>query len=378
MFITFRNNSADCRIKLNINDTSYLLESGKNVEVSVFDDVVSFSAETLPEDLTAGWDEEETPKKLKDRILFKLAKKFAEKIPELGLYSICEYELSEITNGMTVELYDGGYSVLDGKISELFFEMVPIVFTFARAEVISGKLKFKRAKLVNRKKFLKIVRNILLFIDTDLFLPNLLFFIPKYIVERFIATSVFLTLIMKWLYSMPVTDRVHRINAKLKDVDITSKRSFLSAVIKTVLAIVIVFGIGYLIMSSESEPVESIGSYASSEFYTSGGLQDYTDYAKYVYDDADFEDNEFFVPVSSVEKANLITYIDDFEDWIDAVEDSDPGNEVVREYDFDDSLISPDDYVYIYNYYEDKPKENYKVYFFDTGTLTLYYFHNNT
>ncbi len=377
MFITFRNNSADCRIKLNINDTSYLLESGKNVGVSVYDDVVSFSAETLPEDLTAGWDEEETPKKLKDRILFKLAKKVAEKIPELGLYSICEYELSEITNGMTVELYDGGYSVLDGKISDYLFEMVPIVFTFARAEVISGKLKFKRAKLVNRKKFLKIVRNILLFIDTDLFLPNLLFFIPKYVVERFVSTSTVLTIIMKWLYGMSVTDRVHRINAKLKDVDITSKRSILSAVIKIVLAILIIYGVGYMIVSSESDPVESIGSYVSREFYTSGGLQDYTDYAKYVYDEVDFEDNEFFVSVTSDEKANLITYIDNFEDWIDAVGDSDSENEVVREYDFDASLISPDDYVYIYNYYEDKPKENYKVYFFDTGTLTLYYFHNN-
>lgn len=251
MFINFRNNASDCRIKLNINDTSYLLESGKSVEVNVYDDAVTFFAETLPEDLTAGWDEEETPKKLKDRILFKLAKKFAEKIPELGLYSICEYELSEITNGMTVELYDGGYSVLDGKLADFLFEMVPVLFIFARAEVMSGKLKFKRAKLVNRKKFLKIVRNLLLFIDTDLFLPNLLFFIPKYIIERFVSSSIVLTLIMKWLYTMSVTDRVHRINAKLKDVDITSKRSFLAAVIKTLLAILIIFGIGYLIASSE-------------------------------------------------------------------------------------------------------------------------------
>ncbi len=378
MFITFRNNSSDSSIKLNINNTSYLLEPGSDVEASIYDDFVSFSAEILPTDLASGWDEEETPKKLKDRIFFKLAKKFAEKIPELGLYSSCEYEISEITNGMTIELYDGGYSVLDGKISDYLFEMVPIIFTFARAEVISGKLKFKRAKLVNHKKFLKIVRNILLFIDTDLFLPNLIFFIPKYIVERFLATGIYLTIIMKWLYSMSVTDRVHKINAKLKDVDIRSKRSFLSAVIKTVLAILIIYGIGYLVVSSDPEPVESIGSYESYEFYTSGGFQDYTDYAKYVFDEVDFEDNEFFVPVSSVEKANLITYIDDFEDWINAVGDSNPENEVVREYDFNDSLISSDDYVYISFLYEDNPMGNYDVYFFDTGTMTLYYFHNNT
>lgn len=378
MFIIFRNNSADCRIKLNINDTSYLLESGKSVEVNVCDDTVTFFAETLPEDLTMGWNEEESPKKLRDRILYKLAKKFAEKIPELGLYSVCEYELSEITNGMTVELYDGGYSVLDGKLADFLFEMVPVIFTFARAEVMSGKLKFKRAKLVNRKKFLKIVRNLLLFIDTDLFLPNLIFFIPKYVVERFIVTSTVLTIIMKWLYGMSVIDRVHRINAKLKDVDITSKRSIPSAVIKTVLAILIIFGIVYLIASSEPEPVESIGSYESSEFYTSGGFQDYTDYAKYLYDEADFEGNEYFVQINSDEKEKLLTYIEDFEDWIDAVGESAPENEVVKEYDFDDSLISNDDYVYISNYYENNPMQNYTVYFFDTGTMTLYYFHNNT
>jgi hypothetical protein len=46
MFFAFRNNSADCRINLNINETSYLLESGKNVEVSFYDDFVSFSAES--------------------------------------------------------------------------------------------------------------------------------------------------------------------------------------------------------------------------------------------------------------------------------------------------------------------------------------------
>lgn len=378
MFITFRNNSADCRIKLNINDTSYLLESGKNVEVCVYDDTVTFFVETLPEDLTTGWDTQESPKKLRDRILYKLAKKFVEKIPELGLYSVCEYELSEITNGMIVELYDGGYSVLDGKLADFLFEMVPVIFTFARAEVMSGKLKFKRAKLVNRKKFLKIVRNLLLFIDTDLFLPNLIFFIPKYVVERFVVTSTVLTIIMKWLYGMSVTDRVHRINAKLKDVDITSKRSILSAVIRTVLAILIIFGIVYLIASSEPDPVESIGSYESSEFYTSGGFQDYTDYAKYLYNEADFEGNEYFVQINSDEKENLLTYIEDFEDWIDAVGESAPNNKLVREYDFDASLISSDDYVYISFLYEDNPMRNYDVYFFDSGTMTLFYFHNNS
>ena len=53
---------------------------------------------------------------------------------------------------------------------------------------------------------------------------------------------------------------IHRINAKLKDVDITSKRSILAAVIRTVLAILIIFGIVYLIASSEPVPVEAISA----------------------------------------------------------------------------------------------------------------------
>lgn len=377
MVVSFRNNSSDCRIKLNINNAAYLLEAGKSAEISVYDEKVTFFAEMLPEDLTAGWDTEETPKKLRDRILHKLARKFAEKIPELGLYSVCEYELSEITDGMTVELYDGGYSILDGKLSEYLFEMIPVLFTFARAEVMSGNLKFVRARLVNRKKYLKIIRNLLLFIDIELFLPNLLFFIPKYIIERFVASSIVLTCIMKQLYTMSVTDRGHRINAKLKDTDISSKRSFFAAAIKTVLAILVIFGIGYMVVTTEPEPVESIGSNDTREFYTSGGIQDYADYAKYEYSEVNFENNEFFVPVGAAEKEELIIYIEDFEERIEAIGESAPENEIVKHYDFDASLISSDDYVYISNYYENNPMTNYDVYFFDSGTMTLYYFNNN-
>ena len=39
--------------------------------------------------------------------------------------------------------------------------------------------------------------------------------------------------------------------------------------------------------------------------------------------------------------------------------------------------FSSDDYVYISFLYEDNPMRNYDVYFFDSGTMTLYYFHNN-
>ena len=257
MFVTFRNNSSDTSIRLNVSGSEYIIDGQSCVKVAVDDASVVFYAEMLPTDLSNAFDGEETPKKLKDRIFFKLAKKFAEKIPELGLYSSCEYKLTEITDGMTVELYDGGYSILDGTLSQWLFEMVPIIFTFARAEVLSGKLKFVRAKLVNRKKYLKIIRNLLIFLDLELFLPNLIFFIPKYIIESFLATGLCLTLIMKRLYSMPVTNRVHKINSNLKDSGISSKRSFFSVAIKCIIAVAVIYAIGYFLVSSDPEVIVS-------------------------------------------------------------------------------------------------------------------------
>ena len=152
MIVTFRNNTSDSQIKVNVAEREYLINAQSAVNVSVYDSSLSFTAELLPSDLSKSFEGEETPTKLKDRILFRLAKKFAEKIPQLGLYSVCEYSLSEITDGMTVELYDGAYSVLDGTFSLWFLEMIPVVFSFARAEVMTGKLSFNRARLVNRKK----------------------------------------------------------------------------------------------------------------------------------------------------------------------------------------------------------------------------------
>ncbi len=70
-------------------------------------------------------------------------------------------------------------------------------------------------------------------------------------------------------------------------------------------------------------------------------------------------------------------HIEDFEDWIEAIKDSNPESEVVAGYDFDLSLISEADYVYIYDDPDYPELGNYDVYFFDMETMTLYYFHNN-
>lgn len=127
--------------------------------------------------------------------------------------------------------------------------------------------------------------------------------------------------------------------------------------------------------------LDSLGEYSTKGFYTSGEFQDYTDYAKYTYEDIDISDNTYFEIITTESKAELDTHIEDFEKWIKAISESDPKNEVVENYDFDNSIISFDDYLYIYDdpdYIEAGfPLGYYNVYFLDTETLTLYFFHNN-
>ena len=135
-------------------------------------------------------------------------------------------------------------------------------------------------------------------------------------------------------------------------------------------------------IAPEDKVLNSLGECRSCEFYTCGGFQDYTDYAKYYYDSVDFTDNEYFSKIEQSDIDALNEHLDDFESCIEAHGYNDASSEIVVNYDFDRSLIDSEDYLYI-----DSEKHtwddgytslvNYDVYFFDTQTNTLYYFHNN-
>lgn len=123
--------------------------------------------------------------------------------------------------------------------------------------------------------------------------------------------------------------------------------------------------------------LDSLGKYESKQFFTSGGFQDFTDYAKYCFDSVDFSDNSYFQIITESSRENLEAHIDDFENWVQAVRDTDADNEVVVNYDFDRSVISDSDYIYIYDDPDYPEFGNYNVYYFDVETNILYYFHNN-
>lgn len=148
------------------------------------------------------------------------------------------------------------------------------------------------------------------------------------------------------------------------------------------IVVVLIFGI---ILSSCFIPADEVlgplGKYNGHEFYTHGEFQDYTEYAKYYYDSVDFTDNKIFSKIQQTDLDNLNEHLDDFESCIASYRENDKMCEIVVNYDFDRSLIDCEDCLYIDS---EKHTDNdctvfvyYHIYFFDTQTNILYYFHNN-
>lgn len=152
----------------------------------------------------------------------------------------------------------------------------------------------------------------------------------------------------------------------------------------------IVFGICLLLsmiffgfLYSHQKPViASLPDYESKEFYTNHGFQDYTDYAKYTYDNItiqDLESSEYFTITTADDVEEILFFIDNFEEWVEVC-----GGELEENYNFDKTIVTEGDFFYI----ESKDGEsigqrtygkldNYNVYYFDVDKQILYYFHNN-
>lgn len=148
---------------------------------------------------------------------------------------------------------------------------------------------------------------------------------------------------------------------------------------KTILAVLgcalIAYGL-FGCAASRNQVVNSLGKCKDEEFFTSGGFQDYTDYGKYTFENAQPEESAYFEPLTEERMRDVEGYLDNFENWVEVILRTDPENELIH-YDFDQSILSTDDYVYIDADTGHSEYENYNVYIFDTGTQTLFYFHNN-
>ena len=118
------------------------------------------------------------------------------------------------------------------------------------------------------------------------------------------------------------------------------------------------------------------GYISKIEHYDTEGIQDHTDYAKYIYDKTIVEnDNNYKLVQDNMD--NIKSYFNDFKSVMES-------KERLNEYDFDIDSITENDYVRIITK-EGTPIgdstygnfDNYSIFLFDSETLTLYYIHNN-
>ena len=148
------------------------------------------------------------------------------------------------------------------------------------------------------------------------------------------------------------------------------------------LCLALVLMLGLCGCNSRDPVIDALPAYTSESFYTSGGLQDFTDYAKYSYEsvaDEALKMTTYFTPVTTDNAEEILSHIENFEEWAETV-----GGEVEENYDFDKILVSEGDFFYIKTKAGDPigqgmygKFDNYTVYYFDIDTQILYYFHHN-
>ena len=147
-------------------------------------------------------------------------------------------------------------------------------------------------------------------------------------------------------------------------------------ILSIVVATLIMVAICALFFTPKDPILDSLPKYEKKEYYTSGGFQDFTDYAKYTYQISESEiiQSETLFPVMEEDIPTILKYVEHFEGCVDVYQDF-PS----ESYDFEKSMVSTGDYFFIYNKYGEPEMTfwDYNLYYFDVDTSILYYFHTN-
>lgn len=149
-------------------------------------------------------------------------------------------------------------------------------------------------------------------------------------------------------------------------------------------AFLLAFSLSACVFKSGDSVIASLGKAMSVQRYSCAGFGDSTDFGIYTFPGASPGESEYFKPVTAESENELLGYIDNFENWVNVTREGDDDNVLVVNYHFSRDDIDESDYLYIYDR-EGKPigdgayskYDYYNVYFFDSQTTTLYYFHNN-
>ena len=211
MYVTFKNNSAGAKMIVTVQNQKQIINPESSVEFLVHNDNFQFIAETSAMDelidAVNEIDDSDKNDRLKDRILTKLAKKTAQKLPDTVLNTCVNYEVNSIDfSNITINLYDGAYAICNGSFAD-FLDLVPIGYIFPRAEAENGSIRVTDVNAINRKKYLKLIRNLLLFMHSGLTAINLLFFIPEYLIVKLLSSNFYIKTWLSVLYKKTFDER---------------------------------------------------------------------------------------------------------------------------------------------------------------------------
>lgn len=296
MYITFRNNSTSEKMIVSVEAQKHIINPESSVEVFCRSPRVTFVAEVSAfDELTNAIDEldsEYASYKLKDKILAKLSKKFAEKLTEMMLNVVLRYEADfDGYQSAVIDLFDGAYSVFDGNVAD-FFDMMPVAFAFCRAETEGAEIRVLDADAANRKKYLKLMRNILLFSNWGLFFVDLFFAIPEYLTVKLLSSHFYLKRLFCSLYNKPADERARILYKKELMYEKEDNKGCLSGLLKGLVVLLILGGLCWWAMTSDpdviiSEDFQSVVYFDETFVKIDGGLpedaedvflEDYTAY----------------------------------------------------------------------------------------------------
>ena len=128
MYMTFKNNSTSETMVVCAENRQLTISPETSAEIFCKSDRIIFEAQTTAIEEFEGKinniDDNDKNDSLKDRILTKLFKKVAKKLPSVILDTAVKYEI-EFTDcqNPVVNLFDSEYSVCDGKFAE-FWDMI--------------------------------------------------------------------------------------------------------------------------------------------------------------------------------------------------------------------------------------------------------------
>lgn len=262
MYITFRNNSKDNKVTVTANNRSITINPEASADIFFSNNTVEFSAYISPlealNDAIADMDEEIKDYGLKDKIIAKLTKLFAKKLNDMMLNIEVGYRVDfNASENAVVDLYDGVYSVCDGKFAD-FLDMVPVMYSFSRVETDNGKISVNNISLINKKKYLKFFRNLLLFANSGLIIVDWFLFIPSYLIVRYFASDFYVRNLLKRLYSKNFDLRQKILDEKERSIDKDEKGgSCLSTLIKVVVFLLILAGLVIWANNGENDVVLS-------------------------------------------------------------------------------------------------------------------------